>query len=66
VLLDLFLVQPFTLLDVGFAGLAHVAVDLLLLGSLRYALHEEDSSPPGGEVPPEGRGRGAKLGPWLS
>jgi len=44
VLLDLFLVQPFTLLDVGFAGLAHVAVDLLLLASLRYALHEEHTA----------------------
>ena len=41
VLLDLFLVQPFTLLDSGFAGLTHVFIDLILLGSLRYAAHEE-------------------------
>jgi len=41
VLLDLFLVQPFTLLDSGFAGLTHVFIDLILLASLRYAAHEE-------------------------
>ncbi|TMF32738.1 MAG: hypothetical protein E6I30_09750 [Chloroflexi bacterium] len=41
VLIDLFLVQPFTLLDTGFAGLTQVFIDLALVASLRYLLSEE-------------------------
>ena len=41
VLIDLFLVQPFTLLDTGFAGLTQVFIDLGLVASLRYLLSEE-------------------------
>ena len=40
-LIDLLLVQPFTLLDTGFAGLTQVFVDLALLAALRYMLSEE-------------------------
>jgi len=36
ILIDLLLVQPFTLLDTGFAGLTQVFIDLTLLVSLRY------------------------------
>jgi hypothetical protein len=36
ILIDLLLVQPFTLLDTGFAGLTQVFIDLALLVSLRY------------------------------
>jgi hypothetical protein len=41
VLIDLLLVQPFTLLDTGFPGLAQVFIDLALLASLRYVQSEE-------------------------
>ncbi len=41
VLLDLLLVQPFTLLYSGFAGLTHVLTDLVLLASVWYAGHQE-------------------------
>jgi len=41
VLVDLLLVQPFTLLDSGFAGLAQVFIDLALLVSLGYMQREE-------------------------
>ena len=40
-LIDLLLVQPFTLLDTGFAGLTQVFIDLALLASLRYLQSEE-------------------------
>ena len=40
-LIDLLLVQPFTLLDTGFAGLAQVFVDLGLLAALGYMQNEE-------------------------
>lgn len=40
-LIDLMLVQPFTLLDTGFAGLAQVFVDLALLAALGYMQTEE-------------------------
>jgi len=41
VLVDLLLVQPFTLLDSGFPGLTQVFIDLALLVSLRYMQREE-------------------------
>jgi hypothetical protein len=41
VLIDLLLVQPFTLLDTGFPGLLQVFIDLGLLVSLRYVQSEE-------------------------
>ena len=40
-LIDLLLVQPFTLLDTGFAGLTQVFVDLALLVALGYMQAEE-------------------------
>ena len=40
-LIDLLLVQPFTLLDTGFPGLTQVFIDLALLASLRYLLSQE-------------------------
>ena len=40
-LIDLLLVQPFTLLDTGFPGLTQVFIDLALLVSLRYLQSEE-------------------------
>jgi hypothetical protein len=40
-LIDLLLVQPFTLLDTGFAGLTQVIIDLGLLLALRYMQAEE-------------------------
>jgi len=44
-LIDLLLVQPFTLLDTGFAGLAQVFVDLALLLALGYMQGEEKQVP---------------------
>ena len=41
VLIDLLLVQPFTLLDTGFPGLTQVFIDLGLLASLRYLMSQE-------------------------
>ncbi|TMD13505.1 MAG: hypothetical protein E6I96_11310 [Chloroflexi bacterium] len=41
VLIDLLLVQPFTLLDAGFPGLVQVFIDLALLVSLRYMQSQE-------------------------
>jgi hypothetical protein len=41
VLIDLLLVQPFTLLNTGFPGLLQVFIDLGLLVSLRYMQNEE-------------------------
>jgi hypothetical protein len=40
-LIDLLLVQPFTLLDTGFAGLTQVFIDLFLLAALSYMQAEE-------------------------
>ncbi|HEY6116693.1 MAG TPA: hypothetical protein VI172_12100 [Candidatus Dormibacteraeota bacterium] len=40
-LIDLLLVQPFTLLDTGFAGLTQALIDLGLLVALRYMQAEE-------------------------
>ncbi len=40
-LIDLLLVQPFTLLDTGFAGLVQVLIDLGLLAALGYMQSEE-------------------------
>lgn len=41
VLLDLFLGQPFTLLETGFGGLVGVFIDLALLGTLRFMITQE-------------------------
>ena len=41
VLIDLLLVQPFTLLDTGFPGLTQAFIDLGLLASLRYLMSQE-------------------------
>jgi hypothetical protein len=40
-LIDLLLVQPFTLLDTGFPGLTQVVIDLSLLAALRYVQSQE-------------------------
>jgi hypothetical protein len=44
-LVDLLLVQPFTLLDTGFAGLVQVFIDLGLLAALGYMQSEEKHVP---------------------
>jgi hypothetical protein len=59
-LIDLLLVQPFSLLVSQFAALSGVIFDLLLLGGLRYLLEEERTLVADAGTSPEER-RGADL-----
>jgi hypothetical protein len=63
VLLDLFLGQPFTLLDAGFIGLVGVFIDLALLGTLRFMIGQEHDLAARAGVSPAGPSAAASPAP---